>query len=96
MTMTDIENLLIAALPSLTAILTILVTAIKFIGKFTNTDTHIRENLDKLKESKEITDEEVKRLKAKIDVLLDDNKKLKKQLAELLTDLTKIYHKPEE
>lgn len=84
MTLTDIEALLIAALPALTSIITFLVATIKFIGKFTNTDTHIQENLKKLEEAKEVDDKRVTELKQTVTVLLEDNAKLKNNLQNFL------------
>lgn len=88
----DIYLFLIAALPSISAILGVILAVIKLIKNNDSTIGNVATKLDEfaveLKNTKEMDE-----VKIAMNNLAQSNRELKKRYDELLTELTKIQHK---
>ena len=85
-----IRDLVIAYIPSITAVISIIVAIVKIVKE----NTGIHENIKQIKENFDAQDKETKDLKRTLSYVMQENAKLKQQNSEILTKLTGI--KPKE
>lgn len=85
-----IRDLVIAYIPSITAVISIIVAIVKIVKE----NTGIHENIKQIKANFDAQDKETKDLKRTLSYIMQENAKLKQQNSEILTKLTGI--KPKE
>lgn len=85
-----IRDLVIAYIPSITAVISIIVAIVKIVKE----NTGIHENIKQIKENFDAQNKESKDLKETLSYVMQENAKLKQQNNEILTKLTGI--KPKE
>lgn len=90
--MNEVVTYIVAIAPSLTAILTVIITLMTMINKISKIVVNIHKDNEQLKDevSKKIEDAEVKRLTDQIDVLAQQNAELSNQVAELTKSYTRV------
>ena len=92
--MDNITALVVAYLPSLVSVVSIIAAVIKIVKENVVIDKKIQEVKTELKEDKEAKSKENTQLKNAITTLMQENARLKKQNLEILQKLTGI--KPKE
>lgn len=84
----NIETIIIAAAPAITAIFTMIFGFIKLVNQF-------KTNKDETSTKLNSIVEENKKIKSQLLIVNEENIKLKKTMNELLTNITKVEHKGE-
>jgi len=85
-----IKDLLIAALPSITAVISVIIAIVKIVKE----NTGIHKNIKEMSSTLKVQTEENKELKKALAYVMEENAKVKQQNSEILTKLTGI--KPKE
>ena len=90
--MNEVIAYVITIAPSLTAILTVIISLMTMINRISKIVTNIHKDNEQLKEEvgKRIEDAEVKKLTDQINVLAQQNAELSNQIAELTKAYTRI------
>ena len=90
--MNEVIAYIITIAPSLTAILTVIISLMTMINKISKIVTNIHKDNEQLKEEvgKRIEDAEVKKLTDQINVLAQQNAELSNQIAELTKTYSRI------
>lgn len=90
--MNEVVTYIVAIAPSLTAILTVIISLMTMINKISKIVINIHKDNEQLKDevAKKIEDAEVKRLTDQIDVLAQQNAELSNQVAELTKSYTRV------
>lgn len=77
----EISNFIMASLPSLMSLISVVAVAIKVLSQF----NALREDIKK--------EDSYKKVEEQVKVVLDENKELKKQIRTLVETVTKIHQK---
>ena len=90
--MNEVIAYVITIAPSLTAVLTVIISLMTMINRISKIVTNIHKDNEQLKEEvgKRIEDAEVKKLTDQINVLAQQNAELSNQIAELTKAYTRI------
>ena len=90
--MNEVVTYIVTIAPSLTAILTVIISLLTMINRISKIVVNIHKDNEQLKDevSKKIEDAEVKRLTDQIDVLAQQNAELSNQIAELTKSYTRV------
>lgn len=90
--MNEVVAYVITIAPSLTAILTVIISLLTMINRISKIVVNIHKDNEQLKDevAKKIEDAEVKRLTDQIDVLAQQNAELSNQIAELTKSYTRV------
>ena len=90
--MNEVVTYIITIAPSLTAILTVIISLLTMINRISKIVVNIHKDNEQLKDevAKKIEDAEVKRLTDQIDVLAQQNAELSNQIAELTKSYTRV------
>ena len=88
--MDEIRTLIIAYLPSITTVISVVIAIVKIIKE----NSGIHESIKQIKNNFEAQDKETKDLKRTLSYVMQENAKLKQQNSEILTKLTGV--KPKE
>ena len=90
--MNEVVTYVITIAPSLTAILTVIISLLTMINRISKIVVNIHKDNEQLKDevAKKIEDAEVKRLTDQIDVLAQQNAELSNQIAELTKSYTRV------
>ena len=90
--MNEVVTYIVAIAPSLTAILTVIISLMTMINKISKIVINIHKDNEQLKDevAKKIEDAEVKRLTDQIDVLAQQNAELSNQVGELTKSYTRV------
>ena len=90
--MNEVVTYIVTIAPSLTAILTVIISLLTMINRISKIVVNIHKDNEQLKDevAKKIEDAEVKRLTDQIDVLAQQNAELSNQIAELTKSYTRI------
>ena len=90
--MSEVVTYIVTIAPSLTAILTVIISLLTMINRISKIVVNIHKDNEELKDevAKKIEDAEVKRLTDQIDVLAQQNAELSNQIAELTKSYTRV------
>lgn len=90
--MNEVVTYIVTIAPSLTAILTVIISLLTMINRISKIVVNIHKDNEQLKDevAKKIEDAEVKRLTDQIDVLAQQNAELSNQIAELTKSYTRV------
>lgn len=90
--MNEVVTYIVTIAPSLTAILTVIISLLTMINRISKIVVNIHKDNEELKDevAKKIEDAEVKRLTDQIDVLAQQNAELSNQIAELTKSYTRV------
>ena len=90
--MNEVVTYIITIAPSLTAILTVIISLLTMINRISKIVVNIHKDNEQLKDevAKKIEDAEVKKLTDQIDVLAQQNAELSNQIAELTKSYTRV------
>ena len=90
--MNEVVTYIVTIAPSLTAILTVIISLLTMINRISKIVVNIHKDNEQLKDevAKKIEDAEVKKLTDQIDVLAQQNAELSNQIAELTKSYTRI------
>lgn len=90
--MSEVVTYIVTIAPSLTAILTVIISLLTMINRISKIVVNIHKDNEQLKDevAKKIEDAEVKRLTDQIDVLAQQNAELSNQIAELTKSYTRV------
>lgn len=90
--MNEVVTYIVTIAPSLTAILTVIISLMTMINRISKIVVNIHKDNEQLKDevAKKIEDAEVKRLTDQIDVLAQQNAELSNQIAELTKSYTRV------
>lgn len=90
--MNEVVTYIVTIAPSLTAILTVVISLLTMINRISKIVVNIHKDNEQLKDevAKKIEDAEVKRLTDQIDVLAQQNAELSNQIAELTKSYTRV------
>lgn len=89
----------VAAVPTITAVVSFIVMLIKALNGNKDVKNFVTDQMNALKtkvENNTKVKEQYEATQAQVLVVVEENCKLRKQVAELLTEITKIEHKVEE
>ena len=91
--MNEVVTYIVTIAPSLTAILTVIISLLTMINRISKIVVNIHKDNEQLKDevAKKIEDAEVKRLTDQIDVLAQQNAELSNQIAELTKSYTRVH-----
>lgn len=90
--MNEVVTYIVTIAPSLTAILTVIISLLTMINRISKIVVNIHKDNEQLKDevAKKIEDAEVKKLTDQIDVLAQQNAELSNQIAELTKSYTRV------
>ena len=90
--MNEVVTYIVTIAPSLTAILTVIISLLTMINRISKIVVNIHKDNEQLKDevAKKIEDAEVKKLTDQIDVLAQQNSELSNQIAELTKSYTRV------
>ena len=90
--MNEVVTYIVTIAPSLTAILTVIISLLTMINRISKIVVNIHKDNEQLKDevAKKIEDAEVKKLTDQIDVLAQQNVELSNQIAELTKSYTRV------
>ena len=90
--MNEVVTYIVTIAPSLTAILTVIISLLTMINRISKIVVNIHKDNEQLKDevAKKIEDAEVKRLTDQIDVLAQQNAEISNQIAELTKSYTRV------
>lgn len=90
--MSEVVTYIVTIAPSLTAILTVIISLMTMINRISKIVVNIHKDNEQLKDevAKKIEDAEVKKLTDQIDVLAQQNAELSNQIAELTKSYTRV------
>lgn len=90
--MSEVVTYIVTIAPSLTAILTVIISLLTMINRISKIVVNIHKDNEQLKDevAKKIEDAEVKKLTDQIDVLAQQNAELSNQIAELTKSYTRV------
>lgn len=90
--MSEVVTYIVTIAPSLTAILTVIISLLTMINRISKIVVNIHKDNEELKDevAKKIEDAEVKKLTDQIDVLAQQNAELSNQIAELTKSYTRV------
>ena len=90
--MNEVVTYIVTIAPSLTAILTVIISLLTMINRISKIVVNIHKDNEQLKDevAKKIEDAEVKRLTDQIDVLAQQDAELSNQIAELTKSYTRV------
>ena len=90
--MNEVVTYIVTIAPSLTAILTVIISLLPMINRISKIVVNIHKDNEQLKDevAKKIEDAEVKKLTDQIDVLAQQNAELSNQIAELTKSYTRV------
>lgn len=90
--MNEVVTYIVTIAPSLTAILTVIISLLTMINRISKIVVNIHKDNEELKDevAKKIEDAEVKKLTDQIDVLAQQNAELSNQIAELTKSYTRV------
>lgn len=90
--MSEVVTYIVTIAPSLTAILTVIISLLTMINRISKIVINIHKDNEQLKDevAKKIEDAEVKKLTDQIDVLAQQNAELSNQIAELTKSYTRV------
>ena len=90
--MNEVVTYIVTIAPSLTAILTVIISLLTMINRISKIVVNIHKDNEQLKDevAKKIEDEEIKKLTDQIDVLAQQNAELSNQIAELTKSYTRV------
>ena len=90
--MNEAVTYIVTIAPSLTAILTVIISLLTMINRISKIVVNIHKDNEQLKDevAKKIEDAEVKKLTDQIDVLAQQNAELSNQIAELTKSYTRV------
>lgn len=90
--MNEVVTYIVTIAPSLTAILTVIISLLTMINRISKIVINIHKDNEQLKDevAKKIEDAEVKKLTDQIDVLAQQNAELSNQIAELTKSYTRV------
>ena len=90
--MNEVVTYIVTIAPSLTAILTVIISLLTMINRISKIVVNIHKDNEQLKDevAKKIEDAEVKRLTDQIDDLAQQNAELSNQIAELTKSYTRV------
>ena len=90
--MNEVVTYIVTIAPSLTAILTVIISLLTMINRISKIVVNIHKDNEQLKDevAKKIEDAEFKKLTDQIDVLAQQNAELSNQIAELTKSYTRV------
>ena len=90
--MNEVVTYIVTIAPSLTAILTVIISLLTMINRISKIVVNIHKDNEQLKDevAKKVEDAEVKKLTDQIDVLAQQNAELSNQIAELTKSYTRV------
>lgn len=90
--MNEVVTYIVTIAPSLTAILTVIISLLTMINRISKIVVNIHKDNEQLKDevAKKIEDAEVKKLTDQIDVLAQQNAELSNQISELTKSYTRV------
>lgn len=90
--MNEVVTYIVTIAPSLTAILTVIISLLTMINRISKIVVNIHKDNEELKDevAKKIEDAEVKKLTDQINVLAQQNAELSNQIAELTKSYTRV------
>lgn len=91
----NVQTLIIAAAPAITAIIALICGFIKIVSKFNDIIQQFKANKNETSAQLKSISDENKTLKTQLLIINEENIKLKKTMNEVLTQLTRVEHKGE-